>query len=102
MEYLLGLLLRFPAFWQSLGVALTSVSLGAIGLGLRLGRRIDRAEHTASRVGSAIELHIDKLLPWWLSPFVPESALGFITWATLAACGLILALTARKIRRLTR
>lgn len=100
MEHLLGLLLRFPAIWQQVGLALTSVSFGAELLGLRLGRRIDRAEHIASRVGVSMDLHLDKLLPWWLSPFIPETALGFTAWATLFVFGLLLAYSAKKIKRL--
>jgi len=99
MEHALGLLLRFPAIWQRLGLALASVSFGAVLIGLRLGRRIDRAEHIASRAGASIDLHLDKLLPWWLSPFIPETALGFTIWAFLCACGLLLAYTAKRIKR---
>jgi hypothetical protein len=102
MELLLSLLMRFPDLWQRAGLALASLSIGAVVLGMRLARRIGRAEHTANRVGAAIDLQLDKLLPGWLHPFVPENALGFAAWLFVGACGLILAAVAMRVKRLYR
>jgi len=100
LDHLLVLLVRFPTIWQRVGLALASISFGSVLLGLRIGRRIDRAEHAMSRVGASIDVQLDKLLPWWLSPFIPESPLGFTAWVSLCFVGLVLAYTAKKIKRL--
>ncbi len=81
-------------------MAIASVSMATAVLGLRLGRRLDRAESAASRVGVSIDLQLEKLLPWWLSPLVPETALGYIAWATVGIGGLLLAVVAKRVKRL--
>lgn len=99
MEFLFGLLLRFPGLFQSLGVGLATAAVGAIGLALRLGRGLDRVERATARAGSPIQLQLDQVLPWWLGPFLPETGWGFLAWATLGVAGVVLAVTAKKIRK---
>jgi hypothetical protein len=102
MEFLFGLLLRFPAVFQSLGLGLATASVGAIGVGLRVGRGLGRVERATGRAGTPIQTQLDQVLPWWLNPFVPETGWGFVTWATLGILGLVLAATAKKIRKVYR
>lgn len=99
-DYLLGLLLRWPLFWRAVGNGLASLAVASIALGLRLGRRIDRAEHAANRVGAALDIQLESILPWWLWPFVPETALGFAAWTFIGLSGALLAITAKRIKRL--
>jgi len=71
-----------------------------IGLGLRLGRRLDRVEHATSRVGVAVDAQLEKILPLWLSPFIPETTAGFATWFAIGLFGVVLAITAKRIKKL--
>lgn len=71
-----------------------------IVLGLRLGRQLDRVENASSRVGVAVDTQLEKILPWWLSPFIPETTAGFAIWFTIGLFGVVLAITAKRIKRL--
>lgn len=99
MEFLFGLLVRFPSLFQALGLALVSISFAAIGLGLRLGKGLDRIERAAARSGVSVELNLNQMLPPWLGPFIPSTGWGFAAWTTAGVIGLMLAITAKRIRK---
>jgi hypothetical protein len=100
MDFVLSLFLRFPGAFQQAGVGLFSLAGLMIGLGWRLGKRLDRLDHLAARTGVFIDLQLEKLLPWWLGPFVPETPAGFMAWIAVGVLGLTLALTAKKLKRM--
>ncbi len=100
IDYLLGLLIRWPSVWRAVGSGLTAAALAMIALGFRLGRRFDRVEQAASRVGVAVDAQLEKILPWWLSPFIPETTTGFATWFAIGLIGAMLAITAKRIKKL--
>jgi hypothetical protein len=102
MNFLLGTILRFPVLIQAAGLGLASVAFAAVSLGFHLGRRLDRAEHMASRVGAVIQMQVDQILPLWLAPFVPESGWGFAAWALAGVSGLLTAAAAKKFERIYR
>jgi hypothetical protein len=100
VSFLLNLFIRFPGVFRQLGIGLVSLSVAMIGLGWRLGRRLDRIEHRLNHVGIAFDMTVEKLLPWWISPLVPETVFGFLAWLTIAIVGIALAYTAKRIQRL--
>lgn len=100
IDYLLGLLIRWPSLWRAVGSGLATTAIAMIALGLRLGRRLDRVEQASSRVGVAVDIHLGKLLPSWLSLVIPETTAGFATWFAIGFFGVVLAITAKRIKKL--
>jgi hypothetical protein len=90
MDRLMSIVLSNPGAtrWAARVVVSVCLALGFLGLRLdRLGGRLARFEVPLPS--------LDQLLPWWLSPLVPESAAG---WLLLIAVGLV-ALIAGKVAR---
>jgi len=90
MDRLMSIVLSNPGAtrWAARVVVSLCFALGLLGLRLdRLGARLSRFEVPLPP--------LDQVLPWWLSPLVPESAAG---WSLLISVGLV-ALVAIKVAR---
>lgn len=101
MELLLRIVLGNLRAFQVVGYAVFTVAVWAILLGWRLEKGLGRAERLGNRAGVQVHLpDLDQFLPWWLAVFVPETALGFAAWVFVGTLGIVLALAAKRTRRM--
>lgn len=94
MDYLVMFIVRHAKFWRLTGQLLQWTALGLILIGLRLSRRVERAELKA---GFPV-VDVDKVLAVLPMP-IPTTTEGFVLFGLIAVSGFAMQSAAKSLEK---